>query len=107
AVRDQVQESSRDLLREYVDFAGCRIKRPLYIDLEALLLCAGTMIGEIEALIDERVGINQPMFARSFAVVQQDVFDDGVGALAVLHDLVEIALHRSHKLLNLSTLFLV
>jgi hypothetical protein len=48
------------------------------------------MIGEVEALLDERVGINQSMLARPFARVQQHVLDDGVCALAVLHDLVEI-----------------
>ena len=69
---------------------GGRIKGPLHIDLEALLLGAGTMIGEIEALLDERVDVDQPMFARSFARVQQHILDDGVGAFAVLNDLVEI-----------------
>jgi hypothetical protein len=34
---------------------GGRIQGPLYIDLEALLLGACTMIGEIEALLDEGV----------------------------------------------------
>ena len=48
------------------------------------------MIGEIEALLDEGVDIDGPMLARAFARVQQHVLDDGVGALAVLHDLVEI-----------------
>ena len=48
------------------------------------------MIGKIEALLDEGVGIDQPMFARSLARVQQHVLDDGVRALAVLNDLVEV-----------------
>src|SRR4029077_11265624 len=37
AVGNQVQECPCDLLWEYVDLAGGRIERPLYIDLEALL----------------------------------------------------------------------
>jgi hypothetical protein len=45
AVRDQVQESPGDLLREYVDFARSGIKRPLNRNLEALILGASTMIG--------------------------------------------------------------
>ena len=73
-----------------VDLTGGRIKGPLQGDVEALLLGAGTVIGEIEALLDEGVDIDQPMFARSFARVQQHVLDDGVGAFAVLNDLVEI-----------------
>ena len=48
------------------------------------------MVREIEALLDERVGINKPMLARAFARVQQHVLDDSVGALAVLNDLVEV-----------------
>src|SRR6516164_9820544 len=70
AVRYQVQESPCDLLRVHIDLTGGRIKEPLDIDLEALLLSAGTMICEIEALLDESVRINQPMLARSFTRVQ-------------------------------------
>src|SRR5262249_16217492 len=33
AVRDQVQESPCDLLREYIDLTGGRIKEPFHIDL--------------------------------------------------------------------------
>jgi hypothetical protein len=62
-VRDQVQESPCDLLRENIDFAGGRIQGPLHIDLEALLLGAGTMIGEIEAFLDEGVDSDQPVFS--------------------------------------------
>ena len=47
AVGDQVQESTCDLLREYTDLTGGRIKGPLHIDLEALLLCARAVIREI------------------------------------------------------------
>ena len=52
------------------------------------------MIGEIEALLDEGVDIDEPVLARAFARVQQHVLDDGIGTLAVLHDLVEIAAQR-------------
>src|SRR5262249_43480230 len=91
AVGDQIQESPRDLLREYVDLASVRIQGPLHIDLEALLLGPCTMIGEIEAVLDERVDGDRPMLAGAFARVQQHVLDDRVCAFAVLHDLVEIA----------------
>src|SRR6516164_1771711 len=67
AIGDQFQESPCDLLRAHIDLTGGWIKGPLHIDLEALLFRASTMIGEIEALLDEGVGINQPMFPRSFA----------------------------------------
>src|SRR5262249_36071639 len=57
AVGDQVQESSCDLLREYIDLTGGRIKGPLQSDLEALILGARTMIGQIKALLDEGISI--------------------------------------------------
>jgi hypothetical protein len=63
AIGDKVQEGPCDLLRVDIDLTSSRIKGPLHIDLEARLLGASTVIGEIEALLDEGVGIDQPMFA--------------------------------------------
>ena len=64
-------------------------------DLEILLLGAGAVIGEIEALLDQRIDVDRPVLARALARMQQHVLDDGVGALAVLHHFFEIALqHR-------------
>ena len=63
-------------------------------DIEALLLGPRAVIGEIEAFFDQGVDIDEPVLTRTFARVQQHVLDDGIGALAVLHDLVEIALQR-------------
>ena len=57
---------------------------------EALLLGPSAVIGEIEALLDESVDIDRPMLSRTLARVQQHVLDDGVCALAMLNDLVEI-----------------
>src|SRR5262249_22232567 len=61
AVRYQVQESPSDLLRVHIDLTGRRIKRPLHINFEALILGARTMIGKIEAFLDERIDIDRPM----------------------------------------------
>ena len=49
------------------------------------------MIGEVKALLDKGVDIDKPVLAGAFARVQQHVLDDGIGTLAVLDDLVEIA----------------
>jgi hypothetical protein len=65
------------------------------------------MIGQIEALLDEGVGIHQPMFARSFSRVQQHVLDDGVCALTVLYDLVEIVAQRVRQFGYLTARFVV
>ena len=45
--------------------------------------------------LDESIDIDEPVLARAFARVQQHVLDDGIGTLAVLHDLVEIAAQHS------------
>ena len=45
---------SCDFLREYVDLAGGRVQGLLQIDLEALVLGAGTMVDEIEAIAGSR-----------------------------------------------------
>ena len=63
-------------------------------DIKALLLCARPVIGEVEALLDQGVVIDRLVFSRAPARMQQRVLDDRVGALAVLHDLFEIALQR-------------
>ena len=49
------------------------------------------MVGQIETLLDQGVDIDQPVLARTLSGMQQHVLDDRIGALAVLHDLVEIA----------------
>ena len=68
----------------------CRIKGPFQVDLEALFLGAGTVIGKVDGFIDESIDIDMAMLSRTFARVQQHVLDDGVCALAVLDNLVEI-----------------
>ena len=94
AVRDKVQQRPCDVLREHVGFTSGGIQRSFQGDVEALLLGPRPVIGEVEAFLDERVDIDGAVLARAFARVQQHVLDDGIRALAVLHDLVEIALQR-------------
>jgi hypothetical protein len=91
AVRDQIQEYSRDPLRETVNFTCGRIQRTLERDVEPLLLGPRPVIGEVEALLDQGVDIDWPVLPRTLARVQQHVLDNRIGALAVLHDLVEVA----------------
>ena len=94
AVGDQVEQRPRDLLREQIDLASGRVKGPLKGDIEALLLGPRPVIGEIEALIDQGIDIDRPVLSRALTRMQQHVLDDRIGALAVLHNLVEIALQR-------------
>ena len=101
AVGDQVEQRPRNLLREQIDLTGSRVKGPLQGDCEALLLGSRSVIGEIEALIDQGVDIDRTVLSGPLTGVQQHVLDDGVGALAMLHDLVEIALQRIGDLADL------
>ena len=59
------------------------------------------MIGEIEAFLDESIDIDEPMLTGAFARVQQHVLDDGIRTLAVLHDLVEVALQSIRNVADL------
>src|ERR1019366_6575316 len=92
AVRNQVEQHPRNLLREQIDLAGSRIKRPFQRDIETLILGPCAVIGEIEALLDDGVDIHGPALSGTLTRMQQHVLDDRVSALAVLHDLLEIAL---------------
>ena len=107
AVGDQIEQHPRDLLREQIDLTGGRVKGPLQGDVEALLLGPRPVIGEIEALLDQGVDIDRPVLSRALARMQQHVLDDRVGALAVLHDLVEIALQRIGNLADLGAQLVV
>ena len=98
-----MRQRPRDLLREQIDLTGGRVKIPFQSDIEALLLGARSVIGEIEALLDQGVDIDRPVLSRPLTRMQQHVLDDRVGALAVLYDLVEIALQHIRNLADLRT----
>jgi hypothetical protein len=67
------------------------IEMAFHRDVEALILGAGAMIGEVERLFDERVNVGRLPITAAAARMRQHAFDDAVGAAAVLGDLVEIA----------------
>src|SRR6476619_7242198 len=101
AVGNEVEERPRNLLWEQIDLSGGRVKGPFKGDSEALLLSPRPVIGEIEALIDQGVNIDRPVLSRAVTRMQQHVLDDRIGALAVLNNLVEIALQRIGDLADL------
>ena len=80
---------------------ACRIEVALQRDIEAGLLGARAVIGEVEAFLDNRVDVGGPALARAFARMQQHVLDDRIGALAVLHHLFEIALEHLRQFVDL------
>src|ERR1700730_17525790 len=94
SVRYQIEQDSRNLLRIDIGHADGRIKMALQSNAKASLFCPGTVIGEVQALIHYHVDVGRAMLAGTFTGVLQHVFHDGVGALAVLNDLFEVALQR-------------
>ena len=90
-VGDQVEQGTGDLLRVQFDGTRIGIKVTLQRDIEPRLFGTRAVIGEIEALIKKCIDVRRPLFAGALARVQQHVLNDGVGALAVLDHLFQIA----------------
>ena len=65
------------------------------------------MIRETEALFDNGIHIDEPVFARAFARVQQHVLDDTISSFAVLHNLVEIAPQSLRQFVDLGTCLVI
>ena len=101
AVRDQVEQRARDLLRKQHGLAGAGVESTLQRDVEAGLLGTRAVIGQIEAFLHQRIDICGALLARSLARMQQHVLDDGVGALAVLHHLLEVRFQELRQLVDL------
>src|SRR4029453_18907629 len=106
-VRNQVQKDPCNILWKDVGLASLRIKRSLQSNIEALLFGARAVIGEIKAFLDQGIDIDNATFARTFARVQQHVFDDRICPLAVLHDLVEIASQYVRQFIYFDTRLIV
>ena len=65
------------------------------------------MIGEVQALLHQRVEIDLAALARDPARMLEHALDDVVGAPPVLADLLQIAGQHPHRLLDLVALVLV
>ena len=68
-----------------------RVQLSLQCNVEAPVLGAGAVKGEVERLFDERVQIGCPTLAAAAARMQQHAGDDAVGPAAMLGDLRQIA----------------
>src|SRR3954451_1729336 len=99
-VRDQVQEYAGDLLRKQFERTGRLVELPPQGHVELRLLGTRAVIGKIKALIQQRIDVRQPMLAGTLARMQQHILDDGVGALAVLHNFFEIVLQHARQLVD-------
>src|SRR6516162_1474268 len=90
-IADEVQEHPGHVLGHDLDRWDIAAEVALHGDIEALVLGAGAVIGEVQGLLDQRVQIGGLPVATAAARVLQHALDDTVGATAVLSDLFEIA----------------
>src|SRR6516165_9489946 len=101
AVANQVQEHARHVLRHDVDRREVAVEVAFHRDVEALVLGAGAVIGEVEGLIDQRVEINLLPITATPARVLQHALDNAVRPPSVLGDLVEIARQHRDRVIDL------
>ena len=90
AVAEHVEEHPGHLLRCQLHPPKLAIELPLERDVEVLILGPGSVIGEVQRLLDQPVEINLAALAGYTAGVFQHALDDIVGALAVLDDLLQV-----------------
>src|SRR5215471_12427218 len=104
AVADEVEKHASELLRHDVDGGEIEVEVALQCDVKVRILRTGSVIGEVEGLLDERVQIcSLPIVAAATRVLQH-ASDDTVGAAAVLDDLLHISGQHADCLDNLGTL---
>ena len=80
-----------DLLRIKVYRAGFGVEIVLECYCEVSLLRPRAVIGEIEAVLDDGIDVGGSVLTGNLSRMQEHVLDDGIGALAVLHDLGELS----------------
>src|SRR5262245_40696887 len=67
AVRNQIEKRPCDVLREDVRLASGRVQGAFHSNVETLLFSPRPVPGEIEALLDDGINIDDAVFARAFA----------------------------------------
>src|SRR6516165_4958559 len=91
AIAYKVNEHASQFLRHDVDQCEIVVEVALQRDFEALILRTGTVIGEVQGLLDERVQISSLPVAAAAARVLQHASDNAVSATTVLDDLLQIS----------------
>src|SRR6516225_2795156 len=103
AIAYEVEEHASQLLRHDVNWCEIAVEVVLQRDVEVRILRTGSVIGEIQGFLGERVQIGRlPLFAAATRVLQH-ASDDAVGTAAVLDDLLQISRQQTGCLDNLGT----
>src|SRR5688500_18849566 len=103
AIRDQVEEHTRELLRINNHMSDRRLQRLLKCDVEVGLLSSGAMISEVQGFLDQGIQIDAPALACAFAGVKEHVLHNRVGTAAMLDDLAEVTPEGGTNILDLIT----
>src|SRR3981189_960627 len=82
-VRDEVEQHARDLQRQQFGFAGGGIEILLQPDLKTLFLGAGAVVGELEALANQRIDVDSAPLTRAIARAHEHIPADRARPLGV------------------------
>src|SRR5262249_29838404 len=104
SVADEVEEHATDILRHNLDRRQIAVEVEFQCDLEIPVLCPGAVIGEVQALLDQRVQIGRLPIAAAAARVLQHAPDNAVGATTMFGYLFEVACQHPNCLQNLCAL---
>ena len=101
-VRYDIEQDARDLLRIDIRDADGRIEIALEGDTETCLFRPGTVVREVQALLEDCVDVRRTMLAVTLTGVLQHVFHDRVGTLTVLNNLFEVGLQYLRQFVQIA-----
>src|SRR5215470_2191094 len=103
SVADEVEEHASELLRYDVNGCEITVEVVLQCDAKVRILRTGSVIGEVEGLLGERVQIGRLPIVAAATRVLQHASDNTVGAAAVLDDLRHVSSQHADGLDYLGT----
>src|SRR5215469_6884104 len=101
AIAEQIEADAGDVLGGKFDRSNFVGKISLQRDVEARILGAATVIGEVQGLLDQAVEIDAAAFAAAATRMFQHALDDAIGAASVLSDLFQIAGQHPDRFIDL------
>ena len=107
AVAEKVQQHAGDVLRVEFDRRDVRIEGSLQRDVEALILRAGAVVGEVQGFLGQIVQVDRAPLTRCAARMFQHGPDNAVGAPAMLDDFAQVARERGAEIVDIGAGVLV
>src|ERR1700730_6951828 len=104
-VAEQVETDPSDVLRDESDRGNAPPEIAFERDVEALILGAGTMVGEVQCFLDQAIEIHAATLATTGML--QHALDDAIRTTSMLDDLFEITGQHLDGFIDLGALVLV